>query len=172
MGASEEPREEDTPVEGAADAGNAESAAKDETPETPEEVDAPAPEPEPELDPSFASNLTELPEVFEMPEEQFLSDFAEEEAPAQMDVNFEAEPVVVQSNSDLIDDAFLDSFMDDEGGFDLLDLDEAPLSKINEAQVLIDEGNVEEARRLLQEVIDESDDGPQQTARDLLAGLN
>ncbi|WP_373568708.1 FimV/HubP family polar landmark protein [Pseudomonas sp. efr-133-TYG-103a] len=132
----------------------------------------PAPEAEPELDPSFASNLTELPEVFEMPEEQFLSDFAEEEAPAQMDVEFEAEPVVVQSNSDLIDDAFLDSFMDDEGGFDLLDLDEAPLSKINEAQVLIDEGNVEEARRLLQEVIDESDDGPQQTARDLLAGLN
>jgi len=61
--------------------------------------------------------------------------------------------------------------MIEEGGCDLLSLDEEPLSKINEAQVLIDEGNIEEARRLLQEVIDGSDDGPQQTARDLLAGL-
>jgi len=133
---------------------------------------APAPEVEPELDTSFSSDLTQLPEVFEMPEEQFLSDFAEEETPPEMDVHFEPGPAaVVQSNNDLLDDAFLDSFMIEEGGFDLLSLDEEPLSKINEAQVLIDEGNVDEARRLLQEVIDGSDDGPQQTARDLLAGL-
>lgn len=132
----------------------------------------PAPEAEPELDTSFSSDLTQLPEVFEMPEEQFLSDFAEEETPPEMEVQFEPGPaVIVQSNSDLMDDAFLDSFMIEEGGFDLLSLDEEPLSKINEAQVLIDEGNVDEARRLLQEVIDGSDDGPQQTARDLLAGL-
>lgn len=134
----------------------------------------PAPDAEPTLDPAFASNLTELPEVFEMPEEQFLSDFAEEDGSMDMDVQFEEEPepaLIVQSNSDLMDDAFLDSFMTDDTEFDLMDLDEAPLSKINEAQVLIDEGNVEEARRLLQQVIDESDDGPQQTARDLLAGL-
>ena len=134
----------------------------------------PAPDAEPALDPAFASNLTELPEVFEMPEEQFLSDFAEEDETMDMDVQFEEEPepaLIVQSNSDLMDDAFLDSFMTDDTEFDLMDLDEAPLSKINEAQVLIDEGNVDEARRLLQQVIDESDDGPQQTARDLLAGL-
>jgi pilus assembly protein FimV len=127
---------------------------------------------EPELDTSFSSDLTQLPEVFEMPEEQFLSDFAEEETPPEMGVQFEPGPAdIVQSNSDLMDDAFLDSFMIEEGGFDLLSLDEEPLSKINEAQVLIDEGNIDEARRLLQEVIDGSDDGPQQTARDLLAGL-
>lgn len=132
----------------------------------------PAAEAEPELDTSFSSDLTQLPEVFEMPEEQFLSDFAEEETPPEMDVQFEPGPAdIVQSNSDLMDDAFLDSFMIEEGGFDLLSLDEEPLSKINEAQVLIDEGNIDEARRLLQEVIDGSDDGPQQTARDLLAGL-
>lgn len=134
----------------------------------------PAPEAPPALDPSFSSNLTELPEVFEMPEEQFLSDFAEEDETIDMDVQFEEEPKpvsIVQSNSDLMDDAFLDSFMTDDTEFDLMDLDEAPLSKINEAQVLIDEGNIEEARRLLQQVIDESDDGPRQTARDLLAGL-
>jgi FimV-like protein len=133
---------------------------------------AAAPEPEAELDTSFSSDLTQLPEVFEMPEEQFLSDFAEEETPPEMGVQFEpGPPAIVQSNSDLLDDAFLDSFMIEEGGFDLLSLDEEPLSKINEAQVLIDEGNVDEARRLLQEVIDGTDDGPQQTARDLLAGL-
>ena len=132
----------------------------------------PAAEAEPELDTSFSSDLTQLPEVFEMPEEQFLSDFAEEETPPEMGVHFEPGPAdIVQSNSDLMDDAFLDSFMIEEGGFDLLSLDEEPLSKINEAQVLIDEGNIDEARRLLQEVIDGSDDGPQQTARDLLAGL-
>jgi len=132
----------------------------------------PAAEAEPELDTSFSSDLTQLPEVFEMPEEQFLSDFAEEETPPEMGVQFEPGPAdIVQSNSDLMDDAFLDSFMIEEGGFDLLSLDEEPLSKINEAQVLIDEGNIDEARRLLQEVIDGSDDGPQQTARDLLAGL-
>lgn len=134
----------------------------------------PAPDAEPALDPAFASNLTELPEVFEMPEEQFLSDFAEEDGTMDMDVQFEEAPepaLIVQSNSDLMDDAFLDSFMTDDTEFDLMELDEAPLSKINEAQVLIDEGDIEEARRLLQQVIDESDDGPQQTARDLLAGL-
>jgi FimV-like protein len=134
----------------------------------------PAPDAEPTLDPSFASNLTELPEVFEMQDEQFLSDFAEEDGTVEMGMPFEEEPEpasIVQSNSDLMDDAFLDSFMTDDTEFDLMDLDEAPLSKINEAQVLIDEGHIDEARRLLQEVIDESDDGPQQTARDLLAGL-
>lgn len=133
----------------------------------------PAPNAEPELDPAFASDLTQLPEVFEMPEEQFLSDFAEDEETPEVEVRFDAEPEsVAQSSSDLLDDAFLDSFMNDDTEFDLMDLgEEEPLSKINEAQVLIDDGNIDEARRLLQEVIDESDDGPQRTARDLLAGL-
>ena len=133
----------------------------------------PAPDAEPELDPTFASDLTQLPEVFEMPEEQFLSDFAEDETAPEMALQVEPEPLsVAQSDSDLLDDAFLDSFMTDDTEFDLMDIEEeAPLSKINEAQVLIDEGNIDEARRLLEEVIAESDDGPQQTARDLLAGL-
>ncbi|TDV63277.1 FimV/HubP family polar landmark protein [Pseudomonas sp. LP_7_YM] len=133
----------------------------------------PAPDAKPELDPAFASDLTQLPEVFEMPDEQFLSDFAEDEETSEVEVRYEAVPdAVAQSSSDLLDDAFLDSFMNDDTEFDLMDLgEEEPLSKINEAQVLIDDGNIEEARRLLQEVIDESDDGPQRTAHDLLAGL-
>lgn len=151
------------------------------------------------VDPAFASNLTQLPEVFEMPEEQFLSDFAEPEPAPEVDheldldmdldmdldldldmdadlgMDLESEPIAettVQTNSDALDDAFLDGFMDDESEFDLLDLEEEPLSKINQAQVLIDEGNLDEARQLLNEVIEGSDDGPQQTARALLAGIS
>jgi FimV-like protein len=152
--------------------------------------------PEP-VDPAFASDLRQLPEVFEMPDEQFLSDFAEPEPEPQaiaeheldldldldLDIDMDAdlgmdltpEPIVettVQTNSDALDDAFLDGFMDDESEFDLLDMEEEPLSKINQAQVLIDEGSLEEARQLLEEVIAGSDDGPQQTARDLLAGIS
>jgi len=116
---------------------------------------------EPEtVDPAFASNLTELPEVYEMPDEQFLSDFDEPQP-------------ILQSNSDLLDDAFLDGFMDDEADFDLLDLsDDEPLSKINQAQVLIDDGDYDSARQILLEVIEESDEEHQRTARDLLAGIH
>jgi FimV-like protein len=115
-------------------------------------------EPEPEHDHGFASNLTQLPEVQEITDDRFLSDFPEEDG-------------VIESNSDALDDAFLDGFMDDSGEFDLLDIDEVPLSKVNQAQVLIDDGDVEAARELLQQVIEESDEEHQQTARDLLAGL-
>lgn len=109
-------------------------------------------------EPEFSSNLTELPGVEEIPDDRFLSDFPEEEE-------------IIESNSDALDDSFLDGFMDESGEFDLLDLEEVPLSKVNQAQVLIDEGDIEGARELLQQVIDESDDEHQQTARDLLAGL-
>lgn len=118
----------------------------------------PAVAPEPEEDPDFASNLTEFPEVQEIPDDRFLSDFADEVP-------------IVESNSDALDDAFLDGFMDDSSDFDLLGLDDAPLSKVNQAQVLIDEGDIDGARALLLEVLEESDEEHQQTARDLLAGL-
>ncbi|WP_122664970.1 FimV/HubP family polar landmark protein [Pseudomonas viridiflava] len=109
-------------------------------------------------DPGFASNLTELPDVQEIPDDRFLSDFPEEDG-------------VVESNNDALDDTFLDGFMDESGEFDLLDLEEVPLSKVNQAQVLIDDGDIEGARELLLQVIEESDEEHQQTARALLAGL-
>ncbi len=109
-------------------------------------------------DAGFASNLTELPGVEEIADERYLSDFPEEQ-------------MIVESNKDALDDAFLDGFMDDAGEFDLLDLDEEPLSKINQAQVLIDDGDVDAARALLLEVIEEADEEHQQTARDLLSRL-
>jgi FimV-like protein len=117
----------------------------------------PTPSEEPEAD--FASNLTQFPEVFEMPEEQFLSDFAEPDP-------------ILPSDSDNLDDEFLDSFLSDSEELDLLDLSEEPLSKLNQAQVLIDDGELEEARVLLQEIIDEADDEHQRAARDLLAGIS
>jgi len=117
------------------------------------------PEQSPTEDLDFASNLTELPEVFEMPEEQFLSDFSEPEP-------------ILHANSDSLNDAFLEGFMDESADFDMLDLTDEPLSKINQAQVLIDDGDLQGARELLLEVINETDDNQQQTARDLLAGIS
>jgi FimV-like protein len=117
----------------------------------------PTPNEEPEDD--FASNLTQFPEVFEMPDEQFLSDFAEPEPS-------------LASDNDNLDDEFLDSFLNDSEELDLLDLSEEPLSKLNQAQVLIDDGELEEARVLLQEIIDEADEDHQRAARDLLAGIS
>ncbi|MBX8489850.1 FimV/HubP family polar landmark protein [Pseudomonas lijiangensis] len=119
----------------------------------------------PEVDPAFASNLTQLPEVFELPEDQFLSDYAEPEV-------IEPIEVIEPADSDALSDEFLDSFMDDDSEFDLLDLDEAPLTRINEAQVLIDEGDTEAAREILLQVIEESDEQHKQMARELLAGIS
>ncbi|MBX8533660.1 LysM peptidoglycan-binding domain-containing protein [Pseudomonas cichorii] len=118
----------------------------------------------PEVDPAFASNLTQLPEVFELPEDQFLSDYAEPEV-------IEPIEVIEPADSDALSDEFLDSFMDDDSEFDLLDLDETPLTRINEAQVLIDEGDTEAAREILLQVIEESDEQHKQMARELLAGI-
>jgi len=127
--------------------------------------DAPAVE-----EPTFSSNLTQLPEVFEMPEEQFLSDFAEPEDELS-EPEIVPEPVV-QVDSDALDDDFLDGFMDVSSDFDLLDLEEAPLSKINQAQMLIDDGDVESARLILQEVVEEGDEASRRSARDMLEGLD
>ncbi|WP_122317601.1 FimV/HubP family polar landmark protein [Pseudomonas cichorii] len=118
----------------------------------------------PEVDPAFSSNLTQLPEVFELSDDQFLSDFSEPEV-------IEPVEVIQPADSDSLSDDFLDSFMDDDSEFDLLDLDEAPLSRINEAQVLIDEGEIEAAREILLQVIEESDEQHQLMARELLDGL-
>lgn len=127
--------------------------------------DSPLADPIPET--HFVSNLTELPEVMEMREEQFLSDFAEPEE------SLEVEPLPVVETMDVdLDDAFLDNFMaDDPHEFDLLELEEEPLSKINQAQLAIDDGDLDEARRLLNEVIEESDEEHQRTARTLLERL-
>lgn len=117
------------------------------------------PQPAAKEEVNFSSNLTQLPEVFEMPDEQFLSDFSESEP-------------IAHASSDTLDDAFLDGFMDDSPDFDLLDLTDEPQSKINQAQVLIDDGDLGGARELLLDVINDADKDHQQTARDLLAEIS
>ncbi|RXU09496.1 peptigoglycan-binding protein LysM [Pseudomonas syringae] len=122
---------------------------------------APAPA---EVDPGFSSDLTQLPEVFELSDEQFLSDFSEPEI-------VEPVEVIAPSAADGLSDDFLDSFMNDDADFDLLDLEDPPLSQINQAQVLIEDGDLESAREILQQVIDESDEEHQRMARGLLASI-
>jgi len=117
-----------------------------------------------EVDPGFSSDLTQLPEVFELSDEQFLSDFSEPEI-------VEPVEVIAPSAADGLSDDFLDSFMNDDADFDLLDLEEPPLSQINQAQVLIEDGDLESAREILQQVIDESDEEHQRMARELLASI-
>ncbi|KPW56837.1 LysM domain protein [Pseudomonas syringae pv. philadelphi] len=131
----------------------------------PETVTAPAPA---EVDPGFSSDLTRLPEVFELLDEQFLSDFSEPDGIEPI----EPIEVVAPAAADDLSDEFLDSFMNDDGDFDLLDLEEPPLSQINQAQVLIEEGDLESAREILQQVIDESDEEHRRMARELLAGIS
>lgn len=118
-----------------------------------------------DVDPGFSSDLTQLPEVFELSDEQFLSDFSEPEV-------IEPVEVVTPVAADDLSDEFLDSFMSDDSDFDLLDLEEPPLSQINQAQVLIEEGDIESAREILQQVIAESDDEHRRMARELLAGIS
>lgn len=118
-----------------------------------------------EVDPGFSSDLTQLPEVFELSDEQFLSDFSEPEV-------VEPVEVIVPSAADGLSDDFLDSFMNDDADFDLLDLEEPPLSQINQAQVLIEDGDLESAREILQQIIDESDEEHQRMARQLLASIS
>ncbi|EPN41047.1 FimV/HubP family polar landmark protein, partial [Pseudomonas syringae] len=131
----------------------------------PETVTAPAPA---EVDPGFSSDLTRLPEVFELSDEQFLSDFSEPDGVEPI----EPIEVVAPVAADDLSDEFLDSFMSDDGDFDLLDLEEPPLSQINQAQVLIEDGDLESAREILQQVIDESDEEHRHMARELLAGIS
>ncbi|WP_440830818.1 FimV/HubP family polar landmark protein [Pseudomonas fragariae (ex Marin et al. 2024)] len=123
---------------------------------------APAPV---EVDPGFSSDLTQLPEVFELSDEQFLSDFSEPEV-------VEPVEVILPSAADGLSDDFLDSFMNDDADFDLLDLEEPPLSQINQAQVLIEDGDLESAREILQQIIDESDEEHRRMARELLANIS
>ncbi len=116
------------------------------------------------VDEELTSNLREFPDVFEMPDEQFLSDFAEEPEPAQ----------------DGLDDAFLDSFV---AGADLPELDaltvdfdavddlEASAHKLEQAQSCIDQGDLRSAADLLHEVLREGDEAYKQAARQLLAKI-
>ncbi|MBV6750696.1 hypothetical protein KV580_10340 [Pseudomonas chlororaphis] len=134
---------------------------------------------EPESEPIFKNSFNELPEVFEMPDEQFLSDFSElESEPGPAPVR-EVE-LSLPEDGDSLDDAFLDGFMSDpepldieplEVDFDSLEREQASASKLERAQTCINVGDLDHASQLLLELLREGDEPLKQTARTLLASI-
>lgn len=106
--------------------------------------------PEPVVDPSFKSNLHELPEVFE------LDHLGEPE---------EAEPLpLAEADEELVFD-----LGDDD--LDHLAARQENIMRLNLALAYIDQGDMESACNILNEVIDQGDEEQKQEARELLARI-
>jgi FimV-like protein len=131
---------------------------------------APAAAPQVDPVPAFTSNLHVLPDVFE---------FSKEPPAAELDeLEWVADP-----EAQTLDDGFLDEFADDRqtleleplsldtGEHDFSDLAAAPVGKLEQAQTCIDDGDIDSAIALLNELLREGDDQLKQTARSLLAGI-
>ncbi|MDE1169015.1 MAG: hypothetical protein PW845_27440 [Pseudomonas sp.] len=126
------------------------------------------------VDAAFASNLKELPEVVEMPDEQFLSDFADS------DETFLQADEASDKDIDGLDDAFLDNFVADADlpeldaltvDFDALDSQQESAEKLEQAQSCIDLGDLKSASDLLHELLREGDESCKHAARQLLARI-
>jgi FimV-like protein len=131
----------------------------------------------PAVDPEFASNLKEFPEVFEMPDEQFLSDFADVEDEPFLQLE---EDDGKKKDQDTLDNDFLDSFIADADlpeldaltvDFDSLESQQASAEKLDQAQACIDQGDLQGASDLLYELLREGDDSCKQAARQLLSQI-
>ncbi|AWM95115.1 peptidoglycan-binding protein LysM [Pseudomonas sp. 31-12] len=121
----------------------------------------PSNEPLPATEPAFASNLHVLPDVFEMPEEPTLD---------EPELEWVAEP-----DSQALDDNFLEAFSDGPS-LELEPLNPQPADptsadKLEQAQTCIDDGDMDSAIELLNELLKEGDEPLKQTARSLLAGI-
>jgi pilus assembly protein FimV len=115
------------------------------------------------VEPPFISNLHVLPEVFEMPDESTLD---------EPELEWVDEP-----DSQSLDDTFLNEFSDPGQSLELepLNLEPAEPSsadKLEQAQTCIDDGDVDSAIELLNELLKEGNEPLKQTARNLLAGLS
>ncbi|WP_455424293.1 FimV/HubP family polar landmark protein [Ectopseudomonas toyotomiensis] len=121
---------------------------------------------EPEFDASFASNLQELPEVFELHhEDEQLSAFGEME-------------MVLSDEVPALDDNFLDAFAGDadataalQGDIDHLAGNPEHMAQLNQALAYIKQGDIATACDILNEVIDHGDDEQRKAARQLLAEI-
>jgi FimV-like protein len=124
--------------------------------------DSPSPTAKPPVpeEPAFTSNLHVMPDVFEMPDEPALG---------EPELEWDAEP-----EAQSLDDDFLDAF--NEPG-PLLELEPLPepvptgAGKLEQAQTCIDDGDLDSAIELLNELLKEGDEPLKQTARTLLAGI-
>ncbi|WP_460147383.1 FimV/HubP family polar landmark protein [Pseudomonas sp. S2_A02] len=127
----------------------------------------PSNEPEQANDPGFTSNLHVLPDVFEMPEEPTLD---------EPELEWIAEP-----DAQSLDETFLNEFSDpvqplelEPLNAELMDLEPAGPSsagKLEQAQTCIDDGDLDSAIELLNELLKEGDEPLKETARTLLAGI-
>ncbi|VVN97125.1 hypothetical protein PS718_02362 [Pseudomonas fluorescens] len=115
-------------------------------------------------DSSFSSSLKVLPQDFDLPETA-----ASEDAELEWIPEPEAQP---------LDDDFLEAFSDPLPSLALepLDLqmpapDEAGAGKLEQAQTCIDDGDIDSAIALLNELLKDGDEPLKQTARTLLAGI-
>ncbi|MHC8355227.1 FimV/HubP family polar landmark protein [Pseudomonas sp. LB3P81] len=113
-------------------------------------------------EPAFTSNLYVLPDLVEMPEEPTLD---------EPELEWIAEP-----DSQSLDDDFLDEFSDAGQSLDLEPLNLEPgeptsTGKLEQAQTCIDDGDLESAIELLNELLKDGDEPLKQTARTLLAGI-
>ncbi|WLI11156.1 MULTISPECIES: FimV/HubP family polar landmark protein [Pseudomonas] len=118
-------------------------------------------------DPGFTSNLHVLPDVFEMPEEPTLD---------EPELEWIAEP-----DAQSLDETFLNEFSDplqplelEPLNAELMDLEPAGPSsagKLEQAQTCIDDGDLDSAIELLNELLKDGDEPLKETARTLLAGI-
>jgi FimV-like protein len=118
-------------------------------------------------DPGFTSNLHVLPDVFEIPDEPTLD---------EPELEWVAEP-----DSQSLDETFLNEFSDpgqplelEPLNAELMDLEPAETSsagKLEQAQTCIDDGDLDSAIELLNELLKEGDEPLKETARTLLAGI-
>lgn len=131
--------------------------------------DTPVTDAPPSFDPTFTSNLKELPEVFEISDDLFLSDFSESESALPSTSGIEA-----------LDEAFLNSFASAPQeleieplsvDFDTREREPTCAGKLEQAQTCIDDGDLDSAIRLLTELLEEGEEPLQQTARNLLASI-
>lgn len=140
-----------------------------------------APAAPPEVDHEFASNLKELPEVFEMPDEQFLSDFADPQLQVDIEPGLQDEPGTPDPDQEALDNAFLDSFIADADlpeldaltvDFDDLERQQESADKLEQAQSFIARGDFAQASDLLLDLLREGDDACKHTARQLLSSIS
>lgn len=131
---------------------------------SPFETTKPANAPPKAAEPAFASNLHVLPDVFEMPDEITLDE-------PESELEWVPEP-----DSQSINDDFLDTFSDSGQSLELEPLNLEPVrptnaGKLEQAQNCIDDGDLDSAIELLNELLKEGDEPLKQTARSLLAGI-
>lgn len=124
--------------------------------------DSPSPTAKPPLpdEPAFTSNLHVMPDVYEMPDEPALG---------EPELEWDAEP-----EAQTLDDDFLDAFSEPGQSLELEPLPDpvpAGAGKLEQAQNCIDDGDLDSAIELLNELLKEGDEPLKQTARTLLAGI-